>query len=1039
MKIAMNNIKKYVLIIVGLLSAGLVTAQKKEVKKLDQQRYYQIIKENNRKSSSRKSDYLSQRALAFSFAQSELTDKAFDAYSELLEKYPSQVDAIDKLNFALVARKMELYGLSDSMLLIVKTAPEFQGKPLFEDLTPDFYAENKEKRTDYWSEYDFNSKYTFKQFANATSLGEYGVVSDNNGNCFYTTHTEKGLRKVLSAWFEQPYYNIYKAKFSDSGISQPVELSSNLKALNQHVSYYDSKNRMIYITRNAKKANKNREKVLQIFAIQQNIFTKKWKEIAFPLNNIEFSVADLVISPDGSKVIFVSDMPGGYGKSDLYEAPIIQNDQNGLKIGKVQNLGPKVNTALRDNFPRFSDSGDLYFSSEGHLGFGGLDVFTIDRASGSAINLGKPVNSNLDDFAANFHENWGTMSSNRSTTGALATGYNDNLYFFRWTQESDSNATPTADDVIVKVLDKDSKKPISKANIALDNLNDNAKAIQAVTDEDGNYTFEGISKDVKIQVASHPCGYKYSVSEKYTLNGKGQRVVAIVVEKYKEGDELGRIFDVKPIYYGSNLYALTPESKKELDRVAIVLQDNKGLTVELGSHTDSKGSDELNLQLSKNRAKAVYDYLVSRGISKKRLSYEGYGETHILNRCVNGVNCRDEEHKVNRRTEYIVSGIIPCGQIQVEEHNPVTTKDTSNKHHKNSVASNEEPKSKNKPKKPSQVQVETAEELAAGPIKCGDADGDGIPDYLDKDSDNDGIPDAAEGKGDPDHDNLPNFIDKDSDNDGIPDAVEKSVDFDKDGKINLVDLDSDNDGILDENESADDADDDGKGNFVDLDSDGDGILDRIEKDVDTDGDGTPNYLDLDSDNDGISDKEEGNKDSDHDGKPNFIDFDSDNDNIPDNVEGKKDSDNDGKPDYIDTDSDEDGIPDKVEAPVCLSNNKQKSQYESPALKPSVKTVKPKVTTTEESNSDETNSETIVNRNVEYRVQFLMSKNRISLQSLEDKGIPNAFEYRDGGYYKYATGSGFATEEEAQAQKLKIRSLGYPDAFVVTFQNGRRVK
>ena len=1038
MKIINKNLKRFVLILVVLISFSVANAQQKEVKKLDQQRYHQIIKENSNKTTSKKNDYLAQRALAFSFAQSELTDKAFDAYAELLDKYPSQADAVDKLNYALVARKMELYGLSDSLILLVKSTPEFQDKPLFDDLTADFYAENKEKRSDYWADYDFNSKYTIKPFPNASALGEYGVVSDNNGNCYYTSHTEKGLRKVLSAWFEQPYYNVFKAKFSDSSISQPEELSSNAKALNQHVSFYDAKNRMIYITRNAKTANTKKEKVLQIFAIQQNIFTKKWKETAFPLNNLDFSVADLIISPDGSKVVFVSDMPGGYGKSDLYEAPILQNDQNGLKLGEIKNLGPKINTALRDNFPRFSDSGDLYFSSEGHLGFGGLDVFTVDNSSGSAINLGKPVNSNLDDFAASFHENWGTMSSNRSSNGSLATGYNDNLYYFKWTQEKDSNATPTSNDVVVKVIDKDTKLPVANATVALDNLNDNEKAIQAVTDAEGNYTYEGISKDVKVQVASHPCGYRYAVAEKYSLTNKGQKLVTLIVEKYKMGDDLGTLFDVKPIYYGSNLFALNDDSKKELDRVAIVLKDNSGLKIALGSHTDSKGSDALNLELSKNRAKAVYDYLVSRGISKKRMSFEGYGETKIKNRCKNGVNCRDEEHKVNRRTEYLVSGIIPCGQIQVEEDPIIPAVDSAMI--TNDIAANTEVKTKAKTKKPKQVEV--TEDLSTGPIKCGDADGDGIPDYLDKDSDNDGIPDAAEGKGDPDHDNLPNFIDKDSDNDGIPDAIEKSVDFDKDGKINLVDLDSDNDGIPDESEGAEDEDGDNKGNFVDLDSDDDGILDRVEKDNDFDNDGTPNFLDLDSDNDGITDREEGNKDTDRDGKPNFIDLDSDNDDIPDNVEGKKDSDNDGKPDYIDTDSDEDGILDKIEAPVCLSNNKQKSKYESPASKPSVKVKKADPILNDEPvvvDYNEPSTKVSGSSKVEYRVQFLMSKNRVSLQSLEDKGISNAFEYRDGGYYKYATGSGFATEDEAQRQKTKIRGLGYPDAFVVTFQNGRRVK
>jgi hypothetical protein len=206
-----------------------------------------------------------------------------------------------------------------------------------------------------------------------------------------------------------------------------------------------------------------------------------------------------VISPDGTKVIFVSDMVGGFGKSDLYEAPIISNDDNGLKIGEAVNMGPKVNTVLRDNFPRFSDSGDLYFSSEGHLGFGGLDVFTLDKNSGMVINLGKPVNSNLDDFAALFHDKWGTLSSNRTNNGSAAPKYNDNLYFFRWTEDKDSTE-PTVNEVLVSVYDKDSKLPIPQASIALDNLDDQDKAIQAGMNEHLGKPFK---KADLVQMLSH--------------------------------------------------------------------------------------------------------------------------------------------------------------------------------------------------------------------------------------------------------------------------------------------------------------------------------------------------------------------------------------------------------------------------------------------------------------------------------------------------------------------------------------------------------
>lgn len=1012
-----------------------IFAQTKEVQKVKQQRFYQIIKENGNKTVAKKKDYISQRALAYSFAQSEMNDKAFDAYSELLDKYSSQVDALDKLNFALVARKLELYGLSDSMILVVKANAEYAGKPLFDELTEQFYSENKEKRSDYWQDFDFNANYNIKPFPGASAAAEYGIVVDDKENCYYTTHAEKGLRKVLSAWYEQPYYSIYKAKYSDSTYTRSEELSNTKRALNQHVSFYDAKTGFIYVTRNAEKANKDKEKVLQIFAMKQNIFTKKWTEVPFQLNNLNFSVADLVISPDGSRVVFVSDMPGGFGKSDLYEAPIIQNDATGIKIGEPVNMGPKVNTVLRDNFPRFSDSGDLYFSSEGHLGFGGLDIFTLDKNSGMVINLGKPVNSNLDDFSALFHDKWGTLASNRSTTGSTSPRYNDNLYFFRWIEDRDSTE-PTVNEVLVSVFDKDTKLPIPAASIALDNLDDEDKAIQATTDAEGKFLFAGVSKSAKVQLASHPCGYRYASSNKYSVNDKGQRTLELFIEKYKIGDELGELFDVKPIYYESNKFTLTRESKKELDRVAIVLQDNKGLSVELGSHTDSKGSDETNLTLSKNRAQAVYDYLVTRGVSKSRLSFKGYGETKLKNRCKNGVNCSDAEHQKNRRTEYRVSKIVPCGETIVEEDPILTSEDTKsneeggvNKNNSNEVADNNSAENNN-------ADRNNQGDLNAGPITCGDADGDKIPDYLDQDSDNDGIPDAAEGHGDADKDGLPNCIDKDSDNDGIADAIEKSVDFDKDGKSNMIDTDSDNDGIKDEEEGVKDFDKDGNPNYLDLDSDDDGISDKIEKNVDTDKDGNPNYLDLDSDGDGIPDKVEGVKDTDRDGKPNFLDKDSDNDDIPDSVEGTKDTDSDGKPDYLDTDSDEDGIPDKVEAPVCLNNEPQK-KYESPANKPSVKQ-KEVVEEAVEVDQPEI-SKPANNSNVEYRVQFFMSKNKISAKTFADKGLMNVFEYRDGGYYKYTTSNGYATEEEAQMQKEKIRSMGYSDAFVVTFQNGRRIK
>src|SRR6056300_131121 len=880
----MKTLHKYLSLALGLIASGTLWSQSKVLTLIEQEKYEEVVRINGNQTFAKRGDYLNQSALAFSYAKMEIQDKAFEAYTELSDSFPNEITATDLLHYALTARKMELYGFSDSVILMLKDN-FYQGIPLFEELTPAFYSENKDKRGDYWEEFNFTENYRIKPMDGGTGNGNFGLLTLPNGSAYMTeTKKEKGLWKIRSAHQNQPYMVIVSGKFNDSSISATKETSFNCSSAHQYASCYDEATGILYVTKNAEKPNDKNERVLQVFGlIEEN---GKWKETPFEINSDKFNVSDLVISPDRSKVVFVSDMPGGYGKSDLYEAPIVSNGPDGIKIGEPVNMGPEVNTMLRDNFPRFSEDGNFYFSSEGHLGFGGLDIYTVDPSSGMILNMGKPVNSAMDDFAPKFMDRKGVFSSNR-----LAKGANDDLYYFE-ILGSDSNMVqpkPTDSELLVEVYDKETGEVLSNVNFALDNLSDEASAISASTDSSGLATYNDIPVDSKVQISAHPCGYKYASTRSYVVNAAGKRVIKLELEKFKEGEDLGQLFEVKPIYYELNSYKLTDQSKRELDRVAIVLQDNPSLQVELGSHTDSRGSDEANRNLSKARAKSVYDYLASKNINRARMKYKGYGETRLLNRCKDGIECSDEEHAVNRRTEYIISGILPCDEALI----------ASNVQKPRSARSNKiDPK-----------------DLEQGPMKVGDADGDGIPDYLDLDSDNDGIPDASEGRRDSDKDGLPNFIDKDSDNDGIPDLIEGAEDFDRDGKPNYIDTDSDNDGIKDSDEGLDDPDNDGNPNYLDIDSDGDGTKDIAEATRDSDGDGILNYLDQDSDNDGIPDSVEGIKDTDRDGKPNYRDDDSDNDNIPDKIEGTKDSDNDGKPDYLDTDSDEDGIPDKYEAPA----------------------------------------------------------------------------------------------------------------------------
>lgn len=1047
----MNVLNKIILLSISLCWIGFSSAQSKMIKLLEQEKYEEIVRKNGGKTVAKNRDYSNQKILAYAYSRMEITDKAFDAYFELAEKYPNEVSPFDLLHFSLAARKMEIYGLSDSIILFLKDN-FYAGIPLFEELTPQFYEENKDMGEYYWSEFNFSDNYLVKKVPQSGSKGDFGLVNTPDGNAYFTqTKKEKGLWKIRSSAHTEPYHVIVKAKFNDSTIGAAKEVSFNRKRTHQYVSHYDEANGLIYITRNAKKPNANKESLLQIFAVKKT--GKKWKEIPFQLNNDKFNVADLVIAPDGSKVIFVSDMPGGYGKSDLYEALVISNGPDGIKIGEPVNMGPQVNTMLRDNFPRFSANGDFYFSSEGHLGFGGLDIYTIDRNSSMILNVGKPINSASDDFAPSVVEASGIFASNREEKSI-----NDDLYYFRMLNVDTTAQKPTQDDLIVEIFDEETGQPILGTSYALDNLEDDNVAIKGDIDSTGKATYSEIPKDAKVQLSAHPCGYKYGAVTNYVVTPDGKRKLRLGLQKYKVGEDLGVLFEVNPIYYEVNSYQLTRQSKEELDRVAIVLKDNPGLRVQLGSHTDSRGSNDLNQTLSTARAKSVYDYLAAKRVAVKMMTYKGFGESRIVNKCFDGVNCTDQEHALNRRTEYIISGLLPCDGTDFVASNLVEHFDRKRSQSKKSNQEELEANATGNPPEQTQKNTIKPEDLVHSDMKVGDADGDGIPDYLDTDSDNDGIPDATEGRGDPDKDGLPNFIDLDSDNDGIPDRIEGSLDFDKDGKGNFIDTDSDNDGIPDAIEGIGDPDNDGNPNYLDLDSDGDGIPDRIEGTRDTDGDGIMDFLDTDSDNDGILDSVEGTRDTDGDRIPNYCDEDSDNDGIPDSVEAGPepknpvDSDKDGKPDYLDTDSDEDGIPDKYEAAANYANypkdlvpnilgtpksNAVATPKDQRVVDMSAPVPAKKGTIKSAIQPQPSKVEQKIVPGAVFRVQVKMSLKPINENKLLAFGLKEIFMYRTENYYKYCSGA-FQNEAEAETYKVALRQQGFADAFVVKFENSVRV-
>lgn len=317
------------------------------------------------------------------------------------------------------------------------------------------------------------------------------------------------------------------------------------------------------------------------------------------------AVGHPAVSPDGTYLYFSSDMPGGYGGKDIWRINLRD------RVGSLENLGEQINTSGDEMFPFMRTDSLMYFSSDGHPGFGGLDIFTARLNSTgdrwSVDNIGTPLNSQGDDFGITFGEGEsGFFSSNRGD----ARGY-DHIYSF---EKPEIKVTISG-----SVLDKD-EEPVPNAVIRI--VGDDGSNQKEVARDDGSFRFN-LQRGVKYVMQAGAKGY---------LNVKQEFESDMEEEDADYGIDFILAAIHKPqvvenIFYDFDKASLRPESKAALDEMAQMLRDNPNVTIEMGSHTDRVGTDEYNIGLSDRRAKSVVDYLISAGISPERLTWKGYGET----------------------------------------------------------------------------------------------------------------------------------------------------------------------------------------------------------------------------------------------------------------------------------------------------------------------------------------------------------------------------------------------------------------------------
>ena len=312
------------------------------------------------------------------------------------------------------------------------------------------------------------------------------------------------------------------------------------------------------------------------------------------------------ISPDGKYLYFVSDAVGGYGGKDLFRARVVGND-----FGPMENLGPDINTPGDEMFPYVRDSVTLYFASDGHPGMGGLDLFkaTLDSTGKWNVeNMKAPINSSGDDFGITFagKQEKGFFSSNRND----ARGY-DHLYSFEM---------PVITIFIEGIVSDVDENPIEDATVRIvgrDGLNE-----KVLAKKDGKYKVE-LERDIRYVMMASARGY---LNQNFELKtGPEEKNETYIVDFFLS--PISKPVVIENIFYDFDKATLRSESKKALDELIKMLNDNPNVTIELGAHTDRKGSDQYNERLAQRRAQSVVDYLIAGGIAKDRLEAKGYGES----------------------------------------------------------------------------------------------------------------------------------------------------------------------------------------------------------------------------------------------------------------------------------------------------------------------------------------------------------------------------------------------------------------------------
>ena len=491
-------------------------------------------------------------------------------------------------------------------------------------------------------------KYQIKFLEVNKTNSDYGVAILDENKLIFTSADQK----VTSA---KKNYNPRKDLFVgdidfDGEIKNVKRVTKEInKNFNQTGVTYSKDRKTVYFSRNKywkklKKQNLPKNKRLTLYKADVEA-DGSWSNIEkLPFNKNKSTSGYPVLNADDSKLYFVSDRLPSKGKTDVFVVDILGNGN----YSKPRNLGTNVNTTGSETTPFITKDGILYFSSDGHEGQGKLDVFAVevyDNTTSEIYRLASPINSINDDFAyiVNEDNNQGFFTSNR----LQGTGFND-LYSF--TLEEDIRPGECFISVNGRVIDKDSYESIPGATVDLYSL-DGSLLESVTTYQDGTYKFTVSCANEYNLIASNP-NYLDDKKRIEILEENYHTVLHTNLNLTKIEEKQPVVERLSPIYYEYDDSKITESAAREMDKIVEVMNSNSDLIIEASSYTDSRGTDSYNIQLSNRRAKAAVEYLKAQGIDAGRIKSKGYGEEKLTNQCVNGIECTDHAHQMNRRTEF---------------------------------------------------------------------------------------------------------------------------------------------------------------------------------------------------------------------------------------------------------------------------------------------------------------------------------------------------------------------------------------------------